>query len=316
MSQHGLAGRIRAVLELDPTAPAVEFDGRWRTWGDLARTADDLEDALDQLSLRPSAEVGVLLRNEPAAVALLLGVLRADACVVALNPNLGADRVRADLDRLELALVAGSAFDVEQSMPDGARTAATLSVRDVGGPPDLVVPPACGRNHGSDDRGVAVRILTSGTTGPPKRIDLTYDTLERVMEGAKHYEGNRRSEVALRQGVVIVTAPLAHVSGLFRVLQAVLDGRQIALLDRFTVEGWADAVRRHRPKTVSLVPTAVRMVLESDLEPEVFESVRSVVSGTAPLDPEVADAFTERFGVPVLTSYGATEFGGGVAGWN
>jgi acyl-CoA synthetase (AMP-forming)/AMP-acid ligase II len=41
-----------------------------------------------------------------------------------------------------------------------------------------------------------------------------------------------------------------------------------------------------------------------------------VVSGTAPLDPDLAEAFTTRYGVPVLTSYGATEFGGGVAGWN
>ena len=28
-----------------------------------------------------------------------------------------------------------------------------------------------------------------------------------------------------------------------------------------------------------------------------------------------ADAFTEKYGIPVLTSYAATEFGGGVAGW-
>ena len=28
-----------------------------------------------------------------------------------------------------------------------------------------------------------------------------------------------------------------------------------------------------------------------------------------------ADAFTAKFGIPVLTSYAATEFGGGVAGW-
>jgi len=120
----------------------------------------------------------------------------------------------------------------------------------------------------------------------------------------------------LREGVVIVNAPLVHLSGVFRVLQAVLDGRRIALLERFTVEAWADAVRRHRPKTVSLVPTALRMVLESDVDDELLGGVRSVISGTAPLDPEVADAFTARFGVPVLTSYAATEFGGGVAGWN
>jgi acyl-coenzyme A synthetase/AMP-(fatty) acid ligase len=75
-------------------------------------------------------------------------------------------------------------------------------------------------------------------------------------------------------------------------------------------------VREHHPKTVSLVPTALRMVLDADVDDDVFDSIRSVVSGTAPLDPDLAEAFTARYRVPVLTSYGATEFGGGVAGWN
>ena len=41
-------------------------------------------------------------------------------------------------------------------------------------------------------------------------------------------------------------------------------------------------------------------------------SVRSVVSGTAPLAPEDADAFFAKYGVPVLSTYAATEFGGSV----
>ena len=49
-------------------------------------------------------------------------------------------------------------------------------------------------------------------------------------------------------------------------VRAVLDGRRICLLPRFTVDGWADAVRRHHPKTVSLVPTAMRMVLEPGVD--------------------------------------------------
>ena len=159
-------------------------------------------------------------------------------------------------------------------------------------------------------------MLTSGTTGPPKRIDLSYEMLELVMLGAKHYERAADTDVRLREGVVIVNAPLVHVSGVFRVVQAMLDGRRIALLERFTVDGWVDVVRRHRPKTVSLVPTALRMVLDAEVDDDVFTSVRSVISGTAPLDPDLADAFTDRYRVPVLGSYGATEFGGGVAGWN
>jgi len=66
---------------------------------------------------------------------------------------------------------------------------------------------------------------------------------------------------------------------------------------------------------VSLVPAALRTVLHSGLTREDLASIRAVTSGTAPLAAEDADAFTEKFGIPVLTSYAATEFGGGVAGW-
>jgi acyl-coenzyme A synthetase/AMP-(fatty) acid ligase len=159
-------------------------------------------------------------------------------------------------------------------------------------------------------------MLTSGTTGPPKRIDLSYEMLERSLAGAKHYESNRDAAPRLRAGVAIINSPLVHVAGLFRVLQCVCDGRSFALLERFAVDAWVDAVRRHRPATTSLVPAALRMVLESDVSRADLSSIRSVVSGTAPLAAADADAFMARYGIPVLTSYGATEFGGGVAGWN
>ena len=166
------------------------------------------------------------------------------------------------------------------------------------------------------DRGVAVRMLTSGTTGPPKRIDLTYATLEQVLVGNQHYGSTHERSTQLRRGVAIVNSPLVHLGGLFRVLSCITDGRSFSFLEKFTVDGWLDAVRRHRPATASLVPTALRMVLEADPDPADLASLKSVVSGTAPLDPDDADAFMERFGVPVLGTYAATEFGGSVAGWN
>jgi acyl-CoA synthetase (AMP-forming)/AMP-acid ligase II len=94
------------------------------------------------------------------------------------------------------------------------------------------------------------------------------------------------------------------------------DGRAFCLLEKFRVDEWIDAVRRHRPRTVSLVPAALRMVLDADLDRADFASVRSVICGTAPLSPDDADAFFVKYGVPVLIAYAATEFGGGVAGWN
>jgi long-chain acyl-CoA synthetase len=158
-----------------------------------------------------------------------------------------------------------------------------------------------------------VRMLTSGTTGPPKRIDLTYEMLARSVIGSEPERS--ASPTAVRRGVAIVNAPMVHIGGVFRVLQCVCEARPFALLDRFEIKQWADAVRRHRPRAVSLVPAALRTVLHSDLTRDDLASIRAVTSGTAPLSAEDADAFTEKFGIPVLTSYAATEFGGGVAGW-
>ena len=307
----GLPGRIADVLVIDPAADVVESGGRWRTWGQLADTVARVAAVID----RPGTEVGILLRNTPASLGLLLGVLRAGGCVVTINPGRGRDRTREDVAALDLPVLAGDPADLADLVPEGSR-ATTIAVTDLGDPVTVVPGEPAADGSAGGRPGVAVRMLTSGTTGPPKRIDLTYQTFERVLVGAKHYESNRATGLTLRTGVAVVNAPLAHVGGLFRVLQCVTDGRPFALLERFTVEGWVDAVRRHRPKTASLVPTALRMVLEADVDPADIASLRSVVSGTAPLDPADADAFTARYRVPVLISYGATEFGGGVAGWN
>jgi acyl-CoA synthetase (AMP-forming)/AMP-acid ligase II len=302
-----LSDRIGRVLALEPAAHALEFEHRWHTWGELSVTADAIA-----CHVGVGERVAVLLRNRPAQVGLVLGLLREGACVVAVNPDRGTDRVRADLESLGVGTVAGARADLDELAPPVRWVASdALGSVDVSGGA-----PVASQGIANLRPGVAVEMLTSGTTGALKRVPLTYETFLRVLDGAKHYERNASFDVKLRRGVVIVNSPMVHLGGLFRLLQCVNDGRAFCLLERFRVDDWIDAVRRHRPKTVSLVPAALRMVLDADLDRADFESVRSVISGTAPLSPDDADAFLARYGVPVLVSYAATEFGGGVAGWN
>jgi acyl-CoA synthetase (AMP-forming)/AMP-acid ligase II len=300
--------RIADILTLDPSARALEFRRHWHTWGDLAATADAVNELVE-----PGARVGVLLRNRPGQVALLIGLLRAGACVVAINPERGSDRVRADLASLDLPMIAGEQADFE-TLVDPALPGLRLVIAGAGEALEVGGQPFASARASSP--GVAVEMLTSGTTGPPKRIPLTYETFHRVLRGAKHYEGSQAAELKLRSGVAIVNSPVVHLSGVFRVLQCVSDGRSFCLLEKFHIDEWLDAVQRHRPVTVSLVPAALRAVLSADLDPADLSSIRSVISGTAPLDPDDADAFQRKYGIAVLVSYAATEFGGGVAGWN
>jgi acyl-CoA synthetase (AMP-forming)/AMP-acid ligase II len=305
-----LSDRIDAIPKIDPEAPALEFEGRWYTWAQLDATISSIAERVPE----PGAQIGIILRNRPAHVGALLGVLRAGGCVVAINPHRGRARTQEDIAGLGLGVIVGNEDDLrELVVAPGVQS--RVSLRNLGEAPGVSV--AGGPAAATPLlRGVAIRMLTSGTTGPPKRIELGFDLLERVLLDARYYERDKATELRLRSGVAIVNSPLVHLGGVFRTLQCVNDGRAFCLLERFSVAGWSDAVRRHRPKTASLVPAALRMVLEADLDPSELSSLRSVVCGTAPLDPDDADAFSERYGIPVLVSYAATEFGGGVAGWN
>ena len=138
---------------------------------------------------------------------------RAGGCLVTINPGRGTERTRDDIAALGLPILAGEPEDLAGLVPAGS-VPTTLTATDLGNPVHV--------ERGSAPcvptrPGIAVRMLTSGTTGPPKRVDLTYETLERVLVGAKHYEsstGRRRCDCGAASP--IVNSPLVHLGGLFR----------------------------------------------------------------------------------------------------
>ncbi|OBF86312.1 AMP-dependent synthetase [Mycobacterium sp. 852002-51163_SCH5372311] len=308
MADHPLSRRIAHVLDLQPDGHAIEYAGQWISWhqvGDVARQ-------IAALTARPETQpqVGMLLRNRPGHVAAFLGVLLSGGTVVTINPSRGDERTRADIAALRLPLVAGEPDDLATFVT--AADTETIPIRALLDAPTSAPVPSPGAGPVAPPD-IAVRMLTSGTTGPPKRIDLSYDMLARTVMGREPDRANAPTE--LRRGVAIVNSPLVHIGGVFRVLQCVTEARSFVLLDRFELNTWAAAVRKHRPRAVSLVPAALRTVLHSGLPRSDLDSIRAVTCGTAPLSADDADAFTEKYGIPVLTSYAATEFGGGVAGW-
>ena len=315
-----LTDRIESVLAIDPGADAIESDGRWMTWGDIAAVGRDLDALLAAAGLGQGAPVAALLRTRGAHVAAFVELLRSRRCVVTVNPVQGDDKLRSDLESLRPAVVVASADDWERPVlaetvdslgavaveisadPPGARLVGDRSVPTPG--PRLEVPV-----------GSAVQMLTSGTTGAPKRIPLRYAALEAALDGVAHHGGTNYDKPVLATGVRIIPEPMVHISGVWSTVTSLVAGRRMALVDRFRVDAWLDLVRRHRPKALSLVPASVRMVYDADVDPADLASLKAVTCGTAPLDPELQAAFEQRYGIPILIQYGATEFAGGVAGW-
>jgi long-chain acyl-CoA synthetase len=298
----------------------MEYNGRWTSWRAVADVAVGVESRLRSTGVGEGLRVGLVLRNHPAMVAAMLGVLLAEGCIVTINASHGDAGLAADIQRLRLPVVVALGDDWRRpSVVAAANGSWGLEVSAKSTTVETVVglEQAGAGPFRDESRGVAVEMLTSGTTGPPKRIPLSYESFEHTVAAAgAHYGRGGAGEPRLRGGVAIISSPLVHMSGLFRTLLNICEGRRIALLERFRVSDFVDLVVRHRPKAVSLVPSALAMVLDANVEAEVFSSVEVVTSGTAPLPVSVQEAFEERYGVAVLPSYGATEFAGGVAGWN
>lgn len=314
---------VRDIFSLDPTAQAAEFEGTWWSWGDLAAIGAAIEAKLSAAGLGKDARVAGMLRNRSEMAGALVHVLASGRCLVTLNPSLPDDKLGEEIRILK----PGAIFALQE---DWARPGVIAAAREIGclglvltqdradpvrvvaglGKPDL----AKLRAFAEDD--IGVEMLTSGTTGTPKRIPLKRRSIEQSVLGAAVYDGRKQGEPPrLRDQVVLVNAPFTHIAGIFALMNAIMAGRKVAVLPRFSVEGWVGAVERHGLKVASAPPAALRMILDANVPRARLKSLLAFRTGTAPLDPDLADAFYDRYGIPVLQNYSATEFAGAGAGW-
>jgi acyl-coenzyme A synthetase/AMP-(fatty) acid ligase len=147
--------------------------------------------------------------------------------------------------------------------------------------------------------------LSSGSTGRSKAIGRTAADLERELDCYA-----RLSEFPGRGERVVLLSSMVHVLGLVGgLLNALHAGAELVLPDRMTPVGILDAVgRRDAPTTVIGVPFHAELLAGRKAPPQLPQLRRMIVAGEL-VRPGVAEAFTERYGVPLGTMYGMTETG-------
>lgn len=297
-------------------ARMLQCDGRWEPWGRVRTLTEQIDKELTAAGCGEGGRVAVVLSNRMESVAALIAIFRGGRTLVTISPLQPPERLSADLAAATVSYVlAPPALWSEEVF---SRAVDDLGATGWSIDGDGVSVRARGTAQADPgDPAVAIEMLTSGTTGPPKRIPLTRAQLEVALASALQHNDRpeARTKPPLSGTVGLVTLPIVHIGGLWSLLQSLIAARPIAMLDRFTVPGWHAVVKEHRPALTGLPPAAIRSVLDSDIPAEDLASIRAVNAGTSPVDPELVDAFFERYGIPILVVYGATEFSGAVAGW-
>jgi O-succinylbenzoic acid--CoA ligase len=162
--------------------------------------------------------------------------------------------------------------------------------------------------HGRPDgvpvaAGTAAVIATSGTTGTPKAVELTVAGLQVRRRG---YRAGLDATSADRW---LACLPLHHVAALAIIGRAWVTGVPWTAHDSFDLDAVARSARDEGTTIVSLVPTALRRLLDAGAP---LHEYRRVVLGGAPTPPALR-ARAEEAGVTVVDAYGLTETWGGFA---
>jgi acyl-CoA synthetase (AMP-forming)/AMP-acid ligase II len=311
-----ISDALGRLWQADDDANLLQQDGDWIAWGRVRALAEELDEQLTAAGCGAGGRVAVVLGNRMECVAALIAIMRGERTLVTISPLQPVERLSADLtaSAAPYLLAPGELFSQAPFTSALAGLGAAAWRLDEGAVEprtELSTEPAV------NDSSIAIEMLTSGTTGPAKRIPLSRRQLEASLASALQHndrtDGAERPPLTGTVGLVVL--PIVHIGGLWGLLQSLCTSRPFVLLQRFTLPAWRAAVAEHRPGMVSLPPPAIRAVMDSDITREELSSVRAVTAGTSPVKPALVDAFYERFGIPVLAVYGATEFSGAVAGW-
>jgi acyl-coenzyme A synthetase/AMP-(fatty) acid ligase len=224
-----------------------------------------------------------------------------------------------DIVTLKTPVIIAQSIDWERpEIREAARQTGALCIDITSDPanPVKVLFEKTGTDFHVDAKGVGIEMLTSGTTGTPKRIPLPAENFSKmVLDAAVYEKRDVNAPPKLSRAVTIANTPFSHIGGIFGLFVTLSAGRKACMLDRFRVDEFVDAIHRHQPRVVGAPPSALRMIIDAKVPKEALSSLVAFRTATAPLDPNLADQFFEIYGVPVLQNYGATEFAGGVAGW-
>jgi long-chain acyl-CoA synthetase len=307
---------MQRALRRDPGMHAIEFRQQNYNWGWLAGVAGRVASLLDAAELGAKTPVGLVARNRPNFVAALLAVIASGRSVVMIYAFQSAEALAGDLRRMELPVIIADAQDWSEAALAAARESGARALALGEGAEENVtmVVPANGTKAGSLRKPVealAIEMLTSGTTGTPKRLPLSYDFIARALIGESTQQAVPAAGVA--QDPALIFFPFGNISGLYSYIPMVASGRPVMLLEKFNVADWVDFVRRYRPKQMNLPTAGTGMILEAKVAKEDLASLEFINSGASWLDPNIQDEFLRVYGIPILLSYGATEFGGVVA---
>ncbi len=144
---------------------------------------------------------------------------------------------------------------------------------------------------------------TSGTTGDPKCVPRNHNTW--------HATGGCCTDSGGLQPGERILAPMqmVHTAGFSGLLMPWLETQgMLALHQPFDMNVFLDQLESERINHTVMAPAMLNALLKANtLDDRDVSSIRSILCGSAPLDPWMITGFKERYGIEIVNAFGSTE---------
>lgn len=293
-----LAKAFAASLAQHAAKPAIFWGEEKISYETVGQEAHWLaRELIERHEVKPGQRVAIWLKNCPAFVSVLFGILQSGAVVVPINNFLKPDEVAYILkDSGARVLISETALaegcdKLKQLVPG----LSVLEAEALGRSTAAVPAPQAGR----DD--LAVIIYTSGTTGHPKGAMLSHGNLLHNVESCRQV----LQAVSFDRFVVLLPMFHSFMLTVGILLPICVGGSLIVIKSVHPPKNILHEIFLHQGTILPAIPQLFRTLAHAQLPPNL--PLRLCISGAAPLPVEVLKEFNAKAPIPLIEGYGLSE---------
>lgn len=295
----------------------VSHEGERLSYRELERLSNRFANGLLRLGFRKGDKAAVLSLNCNEQLIAFFGVFKAGGVVVPINTRFAGPEMVWVLDHSDASfLIFSSDFeDRVQALRSDIKGVKSYVRIGVGSPTDTLGFHEVLDKGGDEDPPVAVfgdedafTVYTAGTTGRPKGVLLTHNSLIWNCVNWVHSNTYRAGDLVLQ------VFPLYHVAAIGSVLTYLYLGGTIYLKKTFDPKDCMETLQRERITRWAAAPTVFNVLLQlPDIERYDTTSVTLLGSGAAIMPIETAQRLRKVFPrAQLFDNYGMTEASGGI----